>query len=387
MYLSKGAGLGASSVRTALPILLFVVVGFGSSLAADLHVVSVTATTTANGMAVNIRCSSEITAFQRAEQSGRTIIVRLPNALLDSGAVDSTLSSNGLQFSSERIRTMLVLRFILPGAPDNVQLKRDGPKALLLDIGHKPPTAGVQKQTNASTKWLLDVIVIDAGHGGIDAGAIGVNQVSEKAVTLSIAKKVKALINDAMPNTRVVMTRETDSFVELFKRTQIANEARGKLFVSIHCNSMPTKPHPARGCETYILRPGRNADAARVAARENASIQYERSTNRYNSMNEEQLIVATMAQRSFVRFSEELARAVQKSVHENTSLADRGVNQAGFYVLVGASMPNILFETAFLSNTEDAAYISSATGQQETALAIVKAILSYAEIYQRSTTH
>jgi len=244
-----------------------------------------------------------------------------------------------------------------------------------------------QPTKSADTKWMLDVIVIDAGHGGVDGGAVGVNGISEKTVTLAIAKKVKSLIAQTMPETRVVLTRETDTFVELFKRTQIANEAKGKLFVSIHCNSMPTKPHPAHGCETYILRPGRNADAARVAARENSSIQFERSTKRYDALDEEQLIVASMAQRTFVRFSEELARAVQKEVHSGTKLVDRGVSQAGFYVLVGASMPNILFETAFLSNTNDAAYICSTKGQQETAEAIVKAIAAYGQIYQRSATH
>jgi len=227
--------------------------------------------------------------------------------------------------------------------------------------------------------------VIDAGHGGIDVGAEGVNGVYEKNVTLAIAKRLREKILKAFPATKVVLTRDDDTFVELYRRTQIANEANGKLFISIHCNSMPTKPHKARGCETYILRPGRNDDAARVAARENASVKFESSTSRYAKLDEEQLIVATLAQRSFVRFSERLATAVQREVSKGTGLKDRGVSQAGFFVLVGASMPNILFETAFLSNEEDARYISSADGQEAVAEAMVRALSTYSREWKRSS--
>jgi len=354
------------------------------SQAVTLRITGISASSTSVGIVVLVKSNETLPSYQRAEVLGSTIVLRIPNVVLDPDAVDTSCTNNGLLVKSELIRTMLVIRCTLASAPDSAVLKRNGTGRLALTIYNSKLQP---VQITADPKWLLDVIVLDAGHGGIDAGAIGVNDVSEKTVTLAIAKKVEELIAIHLPKTRVVMTRESDVFVELFKRTQIANDAKGKLFVSIHCNSMPTKPHPAHGCETYILRPGRNADAARVAARENSSIQYERSTKRYAGMDEEQLIVATMAQRSFVRFSEELARSMQKEVHIGTGLTDRGVSQAGFYVLVGASMPNILFETAFLSNTKDAAYISSATGQQETADAIVKAIVAYAELYQRSASH
>lgn len=353
--------------------------------AADVQITTISASTMPFGTIVHFNANETIPSYQRAEIIGRVIVVRIPNASIAPNAIDTSCANRGINVTYEHIRTTAVIRCTLAVAPDSVIIKRNGASALALNI-YVAKAQNMVDVKNAS-KWFLDVIVIDAGHGGVDAGAIGVNNVSEKTVTLAIAKRVQSLIHERMPQTRVVMTRENDSFVELFKRTQIANEAKGKLFVSIHCNSMPKKPHPAHGCETYILRPGRNADAARVAARENSSIQYERSTKRYQNMDEEQLIVATMAQRSFVRFSEELARTVQKEVHKGTGLTDRGVNQAGFFVLVGASMPNILFETAFLSNTDDAAYISSDVGQKETAEAIVRAIVSYAELYQRSASH
>jgi N-acetylmuramoyl-L-alanine amidase len=231
------------------------------------------------------------------------------------------------------------------------------------------------------------VIVIDAGHGGQDAGAEGVNGVYEKDVTLSIARKLRDRLGEILPTTKVVMTRDRDVFIELFRRTQIANESGGKLFISIHCNSMPTKPHPAHGCETYILRPGRNDDAARVASRENSSIRFERSQSRYDGMTEDQIIIATMAQRSFVRLSESFAAGIQKSVRTATPLHDRGVSQAGFFVLVGASMPNVLVETGFLSNTKDAEYLASAKGQRALAHSIADAVRTYASSYERSLNH
>ncbi|MBU3698732.1 MAG: N-acetylmuramoyl-L-alanine amidase, partial [Candidatus Kapabacteria bacterium] len=209
----------------------------------------------------------------------------------------------------------------------------------------------------------------------------------EKDVTLAIARKLRDALRRELPKTKVVMTRETDEFIELYRRTEIANDAGGKLFMSIHCNSMPNKPHPAHGCETYILRPGRNDDAARVAQRENASVRFESSTKQYQSMTEDQIIVATMAQRSFVRFSESLASSVQSEVTSACPLADRGVSQAGFFVLVGASMPNVLVETGFLSNTADAQYLASPKGQSALAVALSKAIARYARDYQRTLNH
>ena len=209
---------------------------------------------------VRISANASIPAYQRAEIVGNTIVVRIPNAIMDANAIHPSCGEHDVRVKHERIRTTLVIRFVISVPFDSASVRRDGAHALAVYVFRTPTP---QPTKSADTKWMLDVIVIDAGHGGVDGGAVGVNGISEKTVTLAIAKKVKSLIAQTMPETRVVLTRETDTFVELFKRTQIANEAKGKLFVSIHCNSMPTKPHPAHGCETYILRPGRNADAAR----------------------------------------------------------------------------------------------------------------------------
>ncbi|MES2766850.1 MAG: N-acetylmuramoyl-L-alanine amidase [Bacteroidota bacterium] len=237
------------------------------------------------------------------------------------------------------------------------------------------------KEKSAKDRWKLDVIVLDPGHGGEDHGATSINGFKEKDITLRIAKRVEQLLKKGLPDTKVVMTRRDDTFIELFRRGQIANESKGKLFISIHCNSMPKKPHKAHGFETYILRPGRNEDAVRVADRENAAVKFEDEQKRYKSMTDEQLIIATMAQSAFVKFSEHFAELLQKEVSKTTPLHSRGVSQAGFFVLVGASMPNVLFETAFLSNEDDEEFLSSEKGQQKMAEGITKAIERYAAEY------
>lgn len=333
---------------------------------------------------VAIQAATTLNNYQKPEQDGSTLIIRFPNARLSSDAVIT--SCKGLTIKTVQIREFLLVK-ITSSYSWNMQVLRTSPSSVAILQSEMAATPPVQQNKADASAWALDVIVIDAGHGGKDVGAKGVNGVYEKDVTLAIAKKLRSLIRDEFPQTKVVMTRDSDVFVELFRRTQIANEAKGKLFVSIHCNSMPTIPHSAHGCETYILRPGRNEDAALVAERENASVKLEGSADRYAGLDADKLIVATMAQRSFVRFSEDLASKIQRSVSKRTGLQDRGVNQAGFFVLVGASMPNVLVETAFLSNPDDAEFISSANGQAETAKGILWAITEYARVYQSSLQH
>lgn len=352
-------------------------------------IVSTKLTITEDSVEIRFRADRSIPAFQRPERNGNSIVFRLSGVVHADTSLTSTLAPARITASVDVIRSFLVYRLTVPPSYLTCTARRDGPRDVILTLHTRIASAGESRTSEPPSamrkdrsRWSLDVIVIDAGHGGVDAGAEGVNGVYEKDVTLSIAKKLRALLQTTMPTTKVVMTREDDTFVELYRRTQIANESNGKLFISIHCNSMPTKPHPAHGCETYILRPGRNDDAARLAARENASVRFEKSQSPYASMTQDQLIVATMAQRSFVQLSEKLASYVQRFVRKETPIEDRGVSQAGFFVLVGASMPNILFETAFLSNTTDAAYISSSRGQQEMASSIVNAISAYATSYR-----
>ena len=361
--------------------LLLAILASAPITAADIKITKVSCAESSTGLVLQFDSDRTIEKYQKPEQQGSQLIVRFVDATVSKGAISSACKDAGITITYEKIRQFLVFR-IKTGRTGKVTTMRDGPRRVYVKVGGKPDAP--ISTADASKRWKLDVIVIDAGHGGKDPGAKGVNGALEKTVTLQLAKKLKAAIKKAMPGTKVVMTRETDKFVELYKRTEIANKANGKLFVSIHCNSMPKKPHPANGCETYILRPGRNEDAARVASRENAVVKLESSQARYKSMTEDQIILSTMAQRSFVRFSEELAAKIQKNVSKATGLKNRGVNQAGFYVLVGASMPNVLFETAFISNTNDAKVITSKRGQDKTVSAMVKAIKEYAAFYKKS---
>jgi N-acetylmuramoyl-L-alanine amidase len=233
-------------------------------------------------------------------------------------------------------------------------------------------------------RWGLDVIVIDAGHGGHDPGTIGVTGVREKNVTLGVALKLGELIKKRMKDVKVVYTRSTDIFIPLYRRTQIANEVGAKLFISIHGNSMPRKPNKANGFEVYLLRPGRTEEAIAIAERENAVVTLEEGyKDRYQELTDENFILVTMAQSQYVKSSEVLADLVQKEMHAGSGLANRGVHQAGFYVLVGAAMPNILVETGYLSNRAEEKKLSSAAGQQKIAEALSKAIHRYKGEYEK----
>ncbi len=239
------------------------------------------------------------------------------------------------------------------------------------------------KLENVKRKFLLDVVVIDPGHGGKDPGAIGVYGTREKDITLAVAKRLKSLVKTL--GVKVVMTREEDEFIELYKRGQIANENGGKLFVSLHCNSMPYKPHVASGFEVYILRPGKTEEAIRIAERENAVIKLEENyEERYKHLTDESYILTAMAHNVYVKNSERFAEILNQEARRSLSVKVNGVSQAGFYVLVGASMPSVLIEMAYLSNPQDEKYLRSETKQWEIARTIFNAIKRFKDEYEAS---
>lgn len=230
----------------------------------------------------------------------------------------------------------------------------------------------------------LDVIVLDAGHGGKDPGAIGTNGYKEKQATLGIIEKLGEMIEEEFPDTKVVFTRKSDKFIELYRRGDIANKAKGKLFISVHCNSTPEKPTKAGGTATYMLRPGASDAAIRVASRENAVISFEKNTSRYEGLSDIDFILTSMRSSQDVKFSEKFASIVQKELTKNVGLKNNGVEQAGFYVLVGASMPSVLIETAFISNPKEEEVLKSYTGQNKFAKGILEAIKKYKLLYEKS---
>ena len=238
-----------------------------------------------------------------------------------------------------------------------------------------------QKIKKMKERWNLDVIVIDAGHGGKDPGCLK-NGLMEKTVTLDVAKKLGKIIEKEL-GIKVIYTRTEDEFIPLWKRTKIANDSGGKLFISIHVNASP-KSSSARGFETFIIRPGKFDDAADVAQRENKVIELEDSQAQYPTLSKENLIIATMAQAGFTKQSEFFAGEIQAELAKRFTTPNRGVKQAGFHVLVGASMPNVLVELGFITNKSDHRLLSQSKYRKKMAEAIFDAIVTYKNEYEKT---
>jgi len=203
--------------------------------------------------------------------------------------------------------------------------------------------------------------------------------VREKDVTLEIARRLKRLIERRL-KLRVVMTRNEDRFIPLKERTSLANREGGKVFVSIHANSNPSKH--VDGFTTYFLGPAKTEEALEVARRENEAIQYEDETSGYADLSDENFILVAMAQNAFNKESQDLAATVQEELDRAVPLTNRGVKQAGYYVLIGASMPNILVETAFISNPNEERLLKSGTFQEKIAEALCESLRRFKAKYE-----
>ena len=224
-------------------------------------------------------------------------------------------------------------------------------------------------------RWKLDTIVLDAGHGGKDPGTMGRRGTKEKDIALDITKRVGLLL-EKNTKLKVIYTRREDVFIPIWERTKIANEANGKMFLSIHLNGNPNKT--AYGFETYLLRPGKTEDAIEVAHRENEVIKLEdRSENKYRDLSGENLIIATMAQSVYMKESEELAAMIQEEMGKKVKSKNRGVKQAGFHVLIDASMPNVLIEAGFLTNANEERNLRKSSYRQIIANSIYRAIVKF----------
>jgi N-acetylmuramoyl-L-alanine amidase len=258
-----------------------------------------------------------------------------------------------------------------------------GSNDILIIIHNKVFTKSDQVKKNMD-KWNFDIVVIDAGHGGKDPGAIGIDNLKEKDVTLAIALKLGELMQKEMPDVKVVYTRNKDNFVDLYKRGKTANENNGKLFISIHCNSTKKKPSDVSGAEVYLLRPGRTQEAIEIAETENSVIKYEDNPQKYEKLTDENFILVSMAHSAYMKYSEKFAELLHKEFDVNLKLKSRGVKQAGFYVLVGASMPSVLVETGFISNKNDAKFLKSAAGQNQVAESIFSSIKTYRKYYEEA---
>ncbi len=225
----------------------------------------------------------------------------------------------------------------------------------------------------------IKVIVIDAGHGGKDPGAISLG-LREKDVTLAVAKKLGELIKEAHPEIKVYYTRLTDNFIELNERSNIANRNKADLFISIHVNhSSNTSAH---GSETYVMGTHKNDGNLEVAKRENSAVlledDYQSGYDGFDPNSPEGHIIFSFYQNAFMEqsilFASEIETELAKRKKVNRS---RGVKQAGFLVLWKTAMPSVLVETGFMTNSEERAYLKSDAGREELATSIFNAFNSY----------
>ena len=220
------------------------------------------------------------------------------------------------------------------------------------------------------------VVVLDAGHGGHDPGNLG-NGYKEKDIALKIVLEMGREL-EKNPNIKVVYTRKSDVFVDLFKRGKIANEANADLFVSVHCNAHNS---PAHGTETFVLGIHRNQTNFEVAKRENAVIflenDYEKNYGGYDPNSPEATIGILLGQEEYLDQSILLASKIQNNFTHNLKRVDRGVKQAGLIVLHQTIMPSVLVEVGFLTYKPEGIYLNSNRGQDEMANSIVNAIVDY----------
>lgn len=224
----------------------------------------------------------------------------------------------------------------------------------------------------------INTVVIDAGHGGHDTGALGKHS-REKDISLAIALKVGRYIKENLKDVKVIYTRKTDEFIELFRRARIANENHADLFISIHCNANPS--NTPFGTETYVMGLHRSNANLSVAKAENAAIlledDYIANYDGFDPKSPEGNIFFSMLQNTFLDNSLAFASSVEDQFSGRLNLLSRGVKQAGFLVLYKTAMPGVLIETGFLSNPKDEKFLLSDKGQESISFSIYRAFKDY----------
>ncbi len=227
-------------------------------------------------------------------------------------------------------------------------------------------------------QYKINTIVIDAGHGGKDPGAIG-KKAYEKKIALSIALKLGNYIETNLKGIKVIYTRKTDVFIELFKRAEIANANNAQVFISIHVNSL--KSSKPTGTSTFVMGVHKSEENLEVAQRENSVIlkekSYQKNYKGFDPNSPESYITLSLLQNAHLQQSLLLAQKVQNQFRTRAGRKDRGVKQAGLVVLWNATMPAILIETGFISNSSEEKYLLTDYGQSIIASAIYRAFRDY----------
>jgi N-acetylmuramoyl-L-alanine amidase len=356
---------------------------------APAHVTEINSWTSPDYTRVAVYLSQPV-AFEKQELAAtadhpRRLALDLRPAVLDGPGTDRTVADTLLhrvraaQHGPDTVRIVLDLK-----GRDAYQVFTLGdPPRLIVDLGVEqarqeavaralPRPLGEDEDSEAADRPIRRIIV-DAGHGGHDTGAIGPRGVREKDVTLAMARKLAAKLRAS--GFEVTLTRTDDRYLKLEERTAIANLARGDLFVSLHTNANPRRDRS--GVETYFLNVTDDRYARRLAARENGTMDQE------DTPGDVTRILTDLDSKSSAGASRTLARLVQKEITARTRQAqgpvrDRGVKSALFYVLLGARMPAVLVETAFISNRAEEQRLVNPAYQQLVADGVARAVVDFA---------
>lgn len=231
-------------------------------------------------------------------------------------------------------------------------------------------------------------LVIDPGHGGHDAGALGAIS-KEKNINLAVALRFGKYVEQNLPEVRVIYTRKTDVFIPLNERANIANRANADLFISVHTNALPAGKI-ARGFETYTLGMHRAKDNLDVAMRENSVISMEKDYQQryqgFDPRSSESYIIFEFIQGKNMERSVDLARMIQRGVCDGANRPDKGVHQAGFLVLRETSMPGCLIELGFITTPDEERLLNNDSRVDDIARGIYEAFAKYKNKYDRSVS-
>ncbi|MDP2807393.1 MAG: N-acetylmuramoyl-L-alanine amidase [bacterium] len=281
----------------------------------------------------------------------------------------------------------LFTRFLIPLWGRSIIWDTNGRKLSLGGISPeqiKIPEA--RRRSQIPEKQGIQKVALDPGHGGKDPGAVGPTGLCEKDVNLEIALMLKAILEQDH-NLIVVMTRRDDTFIPLGERTKLANQEAADVFISIHCNAAPRKKvklKTMRGSETYFLSLAKTDDARATAAMENSAIEFEQPEKNVANQDDVQFILWDMVQNEFLTESSDLAELVQESLTKKMpAVPNRGINQAGFYVLNGAYMPAILVETSFISHRDEEKLLKKPDNLKNIARGIAGGLEAFARKYKK----
>ena len=278
----------------------------------------------------------------------------------------------------ERAGADAILKIVFEGSAGEVKTSAlVDPPRLVLDFLRPPETVPSHERRDAVTP--LRLIVLDAGHGGHDPGAVGPAGLQEKDLVLDVTRRVARLVEDRL-SVKALLSRDGDHFVPLRDRTSFANKERADLFVSIHANAH--RATASTGVETYFLSSEATDTAARqVAALENSVVQLEKTPGRGGRVDAVKAILWDLAQSEFQLESSRLAEVVQDSMTQALRIPNRGVKQAGFYVLGGAAMPAVLIEIGFVTNPKEERRLKDSQYRDEIARAILAGLAEYKKKY------